>query len=76
MADDLQRKTSPVDMARGGVLAGIARGDEEIFPDPWQQPGELRNKSHKEFERAAQDSEDRMSSGPQRGYTDERTHGG
>ncbi len=45
-------KTSPADTARG-VLAGIARGDEEIFPDPMaQQMGALWNKSHKEFERA------------------------
>jgi NAD(P)-dependent dehydrogenase (short-subunit alcohol dehydrogenase family) len=45
-------KTSPADTARG-ILAGIARGDEEIFPDPMaQQMGALWNKSHKEFERA------------------------
>jgi NAD(P)-dependent dehydrogenase (short-subunit alcohol dehydrogenase family) len=45
-------KTSPADTARG-VLAGIARGDEEIFPDPMaQQMGALWNRSHKEFERA------------------------
>jgi len=45
-------KTSPADTARG-VLAGIARGDEEIFFDPMaQQMGALWNKSHKEFERA------------------------
>ena len=45
-------KASPADTARG-VLAGIARGDEEIFPDPMaQQMGALWNKSHKEFERA------------------------
>ncbi len=45
-------KTSPADTARG-VLAGIARGDEEIFPDPIaEQMGALWNKSHKEFERA------------------------
>ncbi len=45
-------KTGPADTARG-VLAGIARGDEEIFPDPMaQQMGELWNKSHKDFERA------------------------
>jgi short-subunit dehydrogenase len=45
-------KTSPADTARG-VLAGIARGDEEIFPDPMaQQMGALWKKSHKEFERA------------------------
>jgi short-subunit dehydrogenase len=45
-------KTSAADTAQG-VLAGIARGDEEIFPDPMaQQMGALWNKSHKEFERA------------------------
>ena len=45
-------KTSPADTAKE-VLAGIARGDEEIFPDPMaQQMGALWNKSHKEYERA------------------------
>jgi NAD(P)-dependent dehydrogenase (short-subunit alcohol dehydrogenase family) len=45
-------KTSPADVARG-VLAGIARGDEEIFPDPMaEQMGALWNRSHKEYERA------------------------
>lgn len=45
-------KATPADTARG-VLAGIARGDEEIFPDPMaQQMGALWNRSHKEFERA------------------------
>jgi len=45
-------KTSPADTARG-LLEGIARGDEEIFPDPMaQQMGALWNQSHKEFERA------------------------
>jgi NAD(P)-dependent dehydrogenase (short-subunit alcohol dehydrogenase family) len=45
-------KTSPVDTAKG-LLAGIARGEEEIYPDPMaQQMGALWNKSHKEFERA------------------------
>lgn len=45
-------KASPAETARG-VLAGIARGDEEIFPDPLaQQMGALWNRSHKEFERA------------------------
>jgi NAD(P)-dependent dehydrogenase (short-subunit alcohol dehydrogenase family) len=45
-------KTSPADTAKG-LLAGIARGDEEIFPDPMaQQMSELWNKSHKEYERA------------------------
>ncbi len=45
-------KASPDDTAQG-VLAGIARGEEEIFPDPMaQQMGALWNRSHKEFERA------------------------
>ncbi len=45
-------KTSAVDTARG-LVAGIARGDEEIFPDPMaQQMGALWNTSHKELERA------------------------
>ena len=45
-------KTSPADTARG-LLAGISRGDEEIFPDPMaQQMSALWNKSHKEYERA------------------------
>jgi NAD(P)-dependent dehydrogenase (short-subunit alcohol dehydrogenase family) len=45
-------KASPAEVAQG-VLAGIERGDEDIFPDPTaQQMGALWNKSHKEFERA------------------------
>jgi NAD(P)-dependent dehydrogenase (short-subunit alcohol dehydrogenase family) len=45
-------KTSPADTARG-LLAGVERGEEEIFPDPLaQQMGALWNKSHKEYERA------------------------
>jgi NAD(P)-dependent dehydrogenase (short-subunit alcohol dehydrogenase family) len=45
-------KASPADVARG-VLAGVERGEEEIFPDPMaQQMGALWNKSHKEYERA------------------------
>jgi len=45
-------KTSPADTAKG-ILAGIARGDEEIFPDPMaQQMSGLWNKNHKELERA------------------------
>jgi NAD(P)-dependent dehydrogenase (short-subunit alcohol dehydrogenase family) len=45
-------KTSPAEVARG-VLAGIARGEEEIFPDPMaQEMGALWNRSHKDFERA------------------------
>jgi NAD(P)-dependent dehydrogenase (short-subunit alcohol dehydrogenase family) len=53
MGKDLQLpKASAADTANG-LLAGIARGDEEIFPDPMaQQMGALWNKSHKEFERA------------------------
>lgn len=44
-------KTSPAETAKG-LLAGIARGDEEIFPDPMaQQMGALWNKSPKEYER-------------------------
>jgi NAD(P)-dependent dehydrogenase (short-subunit alcohol dehydrogenase family) len=45
-------KTSPADTAKG-LIAGIERGEEEIFPDPMaQQMGALWNKSHKELERA------------------------
>jgi NAD(P)-dependent dehydrogenase (short-subunit alcohol dehydrogenase family) len=45
-------KTSPADTATG-LLAGIERGDEEIFPDPMaQQMGALWNNNHKELERA------------------------
>jgi NAD(P)-dependent dehydrogenase (short-subunit alcohol dehydrogenase family) len=45
-------KASPADVARG-VLAGVERGEEDIFPDPMaQQMGALWNKSHKEYERA------------------------
>jgi NAD(P)-dependent dehydrogenase (short-subunit alcohol dehydrogenase family) len=45
-------KTSPADVAKG-LIAGIARGEEDIFPDPMaQQMGALWNKSPKEFERA------------------------
>jgi NAD(P)-dependent dehydrogenase (short-subunit alcohol dehydrogenase family) len=45
-------KTSAAETAKG-LLAGIARGDEEIFPDAVaQQMGALWNKSHKELERA------------------------
>jgi NAD(P)-dependent dehydrogenase (short-subunit alcohol dehydrogenase family) len=53
MVKDLQLpKTSPVDVAKG-VLAGIERGEEDIFPDPMaQQMGALWSKSPKEFERA------------------------
>jgi NAD(P)-dependent dehydrogenase (short-subunit alcohol dehydrogenase family) len=50
--DLLMPKTSPADTARG-LLAGVERGEEEIFPDPLaQQMGALWNKSHKEYERA------------------------
>jgi NAD(P)-dependent dehydrogenase (short-subunit alcohol dehydrogenase family) len=45
-------KTSPADVA-SAVLAGIARGEEDIFPDPMaQQMGALWSKSPKEYERA------------------------
>jgi len=45
-------ETSPADTAKG-LLEGIARGDEEIFPDPMaQQMGALWNKSPKELEHA------------------------
>jgi len=45
-------KASPADAARG-VLTGIERGDEEIFPDPLaEQMSVVWNRSHKEFERA------------------------
>lgn len=45
-------KTSPADTARG-VLAGIVRGEEDIFPDPMARDmSVLWNKSHKEYERA------------------------
>ena len=45
-------KASPADTAHG-VLAGIARGEEEIFPDPMaRQMGAPWNRSHKELERA------------------------
>jgi NAD(P)-dependent dehydrogenase (short-subunit alcohol dehydrogenase family) len=45
-------KTSPADVARA-VLAGVARGDEDIFPDPMaQKMGALWNQSPKEYERA------------------------
>jgi len=45
-------KTSADDTAKG-IVAGIERGEEEIFPDPMaQQMGALWNKSPKEYERA------------------------
>lgn len=45
-------KASPADTARG-VLEGIARGDEEIFPDPMaRHVGALWSRSPKEAERA------------------------
>jgi NAD(P)-dependent dehydrogenase (short-subunit alcohol dehydrogenase family) len=45
-------KASPADVARG-LLAGVERGEEDIFPDATaQHMGSLWNKSHKEFERA------------------------
>lgn len=53
MVKDLQLpKASPADVAKG-VLAGVERGEEDIFPDPMaQQMGALWSKSPKEFERA------------------------
>jgi short-subunit dehydrogenase len=45
-------KTSPEETA-AGVLAGIIRGEEEIFPDPMaRQMGALWSVNPKEFERA------------------------
>ena len=45
-------KTRPADVA-SAILAGVARGDEEIFPDPMaQQMAALWNRSPKEYERA------------------------
>ena len=46
-------KTSPADVA-SAVLAGVARGEEDIFPDPMaqQQMGALWSKSPKEYGRA------------------------
>jgi NAD(P)-dependent dehydrogenase (short-subunit alcohol dehydrogenase family) len=45
-------KTSPADAAIG-LLAGIARGDEEIFPDPMaQEMGALWSHDPKAYERA------------------------
>jgi NAD(P)-dependent dehydrogenase (short-subunit alcohol dehydrogenase family) len=53
MAKALQLpKAKPADVAQA-LLAGIERGDEEIFPDPLsQQTGPLWSKSPKELERA------------------------
>jgi NAD(P)-dependent dehydrogenase (short-subunit alcohol dehydrogenase family) len=53
MVRDLQLpKTSPADVAHA-LVAGIVRGDEEIFPDPMsQQLGALWRASPKELERA------------------------
>ena len=45
-------KASATDVA-SGVLAGIARGDEDIFPDPMaQQMGALWSRGPKDLERA------------------------
>ncbi len=44
-------KTSPEETAKG-IVSGIVRGDEEIFPDARsQQMGALWNESHKNYER-------------------------
>jgi hypothetical protein len=53
MVKDLQMpKASPADVAKG-VLAGVERGEEDIFPDQMaQQMGALWSRSPKEFERA------------------------
>jgi NAD(P)-dependent dehydrogenase (short-subunit alcohol dehydrogenase family) len=53
MTRDLQMpKTSAEDVAKG-VIAGVERAEEDIFPDPMaREMGALWNKSHKEFERA------------------------
>jgi NAD(P)-dependent dehydrogenase (short-subunit alcohol dehydrogenase family) len=45
-------KTSPADVAKG-IVVGVVRGEEEIFPDPMAvQMGALYRKSPKEYERA------------------------
>jgi NAD(P)-dependent dehydrogenase (short-subunit alcohol dehydrogenase family) len=45
-------KASPAEVA-SAVLAGVARGEEDIFPDPMaRQMGALWSKSPKEYERA------------------------
>jgi len=45
-------KTSPADVAKG-ILEGVERGDEEIFPDPMAvQMGALWQQSPKAYERA------------------------
>lgn len=45
-------KSSAADVAKG-IVAGLGRGEEDIFPDAQaQQLGALWNKSHKEYERA------------------------
>ncbi len=53
MVRDLKMpKASPEDVARG-VLEGIERGDEEIFPDPMaRELGALWSRSPKDYERA------------------------
>jgi NAD(P)-dependent dehydrogenase (short-subunit alcohol dehydrogenase family) len=53
MVKDLRiQKASPTDVAKG-VLAGVERGEEDIFPDPMAvQMGALWQQSHKEYERA------------------------
>jgi len=53
MVRDLKMpKTSPADVARG-VLAGVEREEEEIFPDPMaREMGALWNRSPKDYERA------------------------
>ncbi len=53
MVKDLQMpKTSATETARG-MLAGIVRGDEEIFPDGMaKQMGKIWSESPKDLERA------------------------
>lgn len=53
MVRDLKMpKTSAADVARG-VLAGVEREEEEIFPDPMaREMGALWNRSPKDYERA------------------------
>jgi NAD(P)-dependent dehydrogenase (short-subunit alcohol dehydrogenase family) len=53
MVKGLQMPKATAAVVAKGLVAGIERGDEDIFPDPMaQQMGALWNKSHKEFERA------------------------
>ena len=53
MVRDLKMpKADPTDVARG-IVEGVARGEEEIFPDPMaREMGALWNRSPKDYERA------------------------